>query len=249
MSDGLLLLNRTDRTFKAGFSIIKENLTGLSKYFSLLHPNERAYLDSLRFDRRRASYLLGRVAAKQAISRLEEGVGMDAVFIDSGIFQFPVVKSKFLSNVQVSITHCDDLGLAVAFPEDHPLAVDIEKIDATQAEAFESQLTTEELRLIAQVEPEPLIGCVTVWTIKEALSKVLKTGFMIDFKALEIQSLEKSGHCYTSEFIHCGQYKAVSCRHGDYICSIVLPKQTSCDLNDFWLAFKEVAGMSSATTE
>ena len=227
--------------------MIKENLFGLSKYFTVLHPNERAYLDALRFDRRKASYLIGRVAAKYAISSIQEGVAMNAVFIDSGIFQFPVVKSKLLSNVQVSISHCYDLGVALAFPEEHPLAIDIEKVDASQKEAFESQLTDDELRLIAQVEPDPLIGGVTVWTIKEALSKILKTGFMIDFKVLEIQSLKKSGHCYTSEFIHCGQYKAVSCRYGNYICSVILPKHTTCDLSDFWLSFKEVAEMPSVT--
>lgn len=233
---GNISLKREKKDFQAAFSIINGSLPDLLKNSSLLHPNEQAYYDTLKYDKRRLSYLLGRIAAKKAIAELVGDDGQ-SVFIDFGIFQFPVVKSTKNFNIQVSISHCDHIGIVLAFPEEHPLGIDIEKIQEDPVVAMKEQLTDAELDLISACQIQPAIGCTVVWTVKEAISKIFKTGLTIDFKMLEIQSLKKEGSVYLTSFKHCVQYKAVSYHSDNYICSIVLPKHTIADLEQFRDAF------------
>lgn len=240
MYKGEVLLKRENANFKAGFCAINKDLFELIKEIAILHPEELAYYETLKFDRRKKSYLLGRIAAKQAVLELPyNDNAIDSFSIQFGVFQFPVVKYLQNQNIQVSITHCDNLGIALAFPEEHPLAIDIEKIDDRNIKTMKSLIGDQEYDLISSCSLEMSIGSVLTWTIKEALSKLLKTGFTVDFKILEINSLEKTGSIYTATFKSFYQYKAVLCKIGNYMCSIVLPKNTSCDLSVFWKALIE----------
>jgi 4'-phosphopantetheinyl transferase len=58
----------------------------------------------------------------------------------------------------------------------------------------------------------------------------------------EIESLQKEGALYTSTFRNCAQYKAISCQAGDYVCSIIIPKNTAPELDHFWAAFMQTVG-------
>ncbi len=237
MYKGEILLKRKDGHFKAGFCIVNKDLPDLIQETSILHPDEHAYYKTLQFDRRKTSYLLGRIAAKNAISELLiTKQAVQSISIQSGIFQFPVVKYVQHQNIQVSISHCNNFGAALAFPEEHPLGIDIEKIDEHKIDTMKSVICDEELTLMENHFLPVLIACPIIWTIKESLSKILRTGLTIDFNILEIESIEKVGSMYVSTFRYFSQYKAFSCQIGDHVCSITLPKNTSSDLNHFWNA-------------
>ena len=235
--NGIIKLKRINKNFSAGFGIVKEELVDLVENNSLLHPKEIEYFKNLKFDKRKSSYLLGRIAAKNALCALVGVRNIKSYFIDFGVFHFPVIKSISNQNLQVSISHCDNIGIAIAFPEDHPLGIDIEKVDVGKIEAIKSQFSSEEIRLISESKLPVSIGYVTMWTVKEALSKIYKTGLTINFKMLEIKSLEKMELNYRCTVLHSIQYKAISCYSGDYICSIVLPNNTIPDLEQFWNSF------------
>ncbi|KAA1244368.1 4'-phosphopantetheinyl transferase superfamily protein [Aquimarina sp. RZ0] len=234
MYSGQILLGRENELFRAGFCLIKATLPGLLERSNMLHPSESMYFNTLKYDRRKTSYLLGRIAAKNAVlQQINQEVAPNSFSVTYGVFQFPVVKHLPSNNIQVSISHCDQIGFAVGFPEEHPMGIDIEKIDADKIEAMKSMICAEEFDKINTLPVSILIGSTLIWTIKEALSKVLRTGLMIDFKILEIGELKKEEESYTSTFKHFSQYKAVSYHVGDYIYSLVLPKNTSCDLVQF----------------
>lgn len=235
MDTGEILLERKNVNFKAGFCIINEDLPNLIKKVAMLHPDEKTYFETLKFDRRKKSYLLGRIASKQAVLiLLDKYRAIDSFSVGFGVFQFPVIKNIQEQNVQVSITHCDNYGIAFSFLEEHPLGVDIEKIDDTKIKTMSSFIFDQEYDLISSCSIGLAIGSTLIWTIKESLSKVLKTGLTIDFKLLEIASLKKMGATYISTFKYFSQYKVISQKTGNYMCSIVLPKKTTCDLSDFW---------------
>ncbi len=201
----------------------------------VLHQEEKMYYETLKNNRRKKSYLLGRISAKVAISEiLVVKVPLSSILIQSGIFQFPVVKNIQNQNIQISISHCDTYGITLAFPEEHPLGIDIEKINEDKIDIMKDYLCVEEFQKITTCSLSMTIGSTLIWTVKEGLSKILKTGLTVDFKILEIDSLTKKGDVYISYFKYFGQYKAISYHIGDYICSIVLPKNTSLDLNLFW---------------
>lgn len=237
---GEILLEREKKKFKAGFCLINGELPELFKQTDLLHPEEKTYFETLKFDRRKKSYLLGRITGKQAVSKLlikEQAI--DSFSIQFGVFCFPVVKYIQHQNIQVSITHCGNLGVALAYPEEHPLGIDVEKIDVDKVETMKISIVDKEYDLISSCSLDIIEGSAFIWTIKEALSKVLKTGLTLDFKILEIETLQKEGTSYISTFKYFSQYKAISMKIGTHVFSIVLPRKTYCDLNVFWNALAE----------
>ena len=240
MYRGEIVLKRKTADFQAGFGIINKKLPELIKEVAMLHPAESIYFETLKFDRRKKSYLLGRIAAKQAVLELlQNNEAISSFSVEFGIFQFPVVKYIQDQNIQVSITHCDSLGIAFAFPEEHPLGIDVEKIDADMVETMKIAIVDKEYDLMSSCSLDVAEGSALVWTLKEALSKVLKTGLTLDFKILEVESLEKNGLVYTSTFKYFSQYKAISKKIGTHVFSIVLPGKTNCDLTNFWNVLAE----------
>lgn len=233
MSKGIILLHREHESFMAGFCFVNEDLSDLILSISILHPSEKAYYDTLKFDRRKTSYLLGRTAAKKAIQELHVNQTIQSFSIQFGVFQFPVVKDIKDMNVQVSISHCNNYGLALAFPEEHPLGIDIEQINEEKINLMKNFICPSEFNIIQSCSLTTLEGSIILWTIKESLSKILRTGLTVDFGIYEINSLQKDGESFISTFKYFIQYKAISIKIENYICSIVLPKNTFCNLNYF----------------
>lgn len=58
-STGKILLKREKKNFLASFCVFNQELPYLLKNISFLHPNEKNYYNTLKYDRRKSSYLLG----------------------------------------------------------------------------------------------------------------------------------------------------------------------------------------------
>ncbi|WP_438432133.1 4'-phosphopantetheinyl transferase family protein [Gorillibacterium sp. sgz500922] len=195
---------------------------------SFLHAEELDYFHELRFEKRIKSYLIGRYAAKQAFVHQIGGDRLQQVAIKNGIFGQPVLASPHSSHLQVSITHCGDIGGAIAFPEACPMGIDIESISILSQSGFLSQMTNTEKGLVGKLQMEngrSVAEIVTlIWSAKESLSKVLKTGLTVPFEILEVSDIAYNGNdyvCYYKNFI---QYRTLSTRKEDYVLSITCPK-------------------------
>lgn len=231
-----LALTRPENTLRAAFCYCffsdKEHY---EKNIACLHEQERSYYNNLKFEKRMKSYLIGRFAAKQAIAHLTGEENINGILIQPGIFNQPIVVSD-VSNLQVSITHCTDFGAALAFPEGHPMGIDIELVSAKQREALEGQVTDREKQQIGLWLSGYDEGLTLIWTAKEALSKVLKTGLMTPFDIFEISAMELSGRYVTCYYKNFPQYKAICFTLCDqYICSIAFPLKTELDLDPYAL--------------
>lgn len=227
-----LILNRPERVFNAYGSFcfypLWEQYQGIIPY---LHPAEREYYESLKFEKRIRSFLIGRYAAKRAVAALTGETDLTKILIQAGIFTQPIVTLPGYYNIQVSISHCDHLGTALAFPEAHPLGIDIEKIHQDKNEVLERQMTPAEIELI-KTQPDSYETMLTLlWTAKEALSKVIKTGLMTPMKIYEINKMEYHDHAYISYYKNFGQYKTISFKIGNYLCAIVHPMKTQLKMN------------------
>lgn len=262
---GEIGLHRERQDFSAGFCFVKASPGSLTERLGLLHPVETAYYQTLKHDLRRANYLMGRIAAKMAIGALPGDEGIRAGFltgghasdsmgitrhidptsiaIEFGVFWFPVVKHYPGGAVQVCISHCDDLGVALAFPEEHPLGVDLERAGGVNTEAIKPYVAAAESALLARHGLDERLGLTVLWTMKEAVSKILRTGLMADLQLLEIDSLEMAadGSIYVATFRHLGQYKVMTGHRGDYVCSVVLPEKTMPQMDAFWERFMTIA--------
>ncbi|PGD97844.1 4'-phosphopantetheinyl transferase family protein [Bacillus wiedmannii] len=223
-----IILERKDKVLRAYLSICNIPKVNLVENINVLHPSEMRYYNSLKFDNKKNNYLLGRYVAKKAISELIAEEDYINIVVNRGIFNQPIVTYEKYPNLQVSITHCKCMGAAIAFPEEHPMGIDVESIHVSKRLVMENQMTGSEIELINLfsycADKDQMLT--VIWTVKEALSKVLKCGLMIPFELLEIEYIEFENGKFISTFTNFTQYKAISFRIRDYIFSVVYPKKT-----------------------
>jgi len=223
----MLRLKRPHSLFKAYLCISMLSLSDLmGEKNKFLHPVEREYLDSLSFKRRQKSFLIGRYCAKQALSAYFNESNMSDILINNGVFKHPTVQYVSKENIQISISHSNECGGAIAFPEEHPMAIDIEKIDQKKTEVIKSQCTIEELNLIKSLAAADITQLTILWTVKEALSKVLKCGMMSPFTIFEINHTRSESDYFVFGFKNFSQYKCISFIIEKFAFSIILPKKT-----------------------
>jgi 4'-phosphopantetheinyl transferase len=228
---GKITLQRREGRYDIGYGLVQSTSSSVLYEHKMLHLEEKKHLETLKYERRKHSYLLGRVAAKYSLTDMISQMP-ESIMISSGIFQFPIVKYLSGGNIQVSISHCKDMGIALAFPETHPMAVDVECIDDERIDAIRNEITEHEKFELNQHNLNSNQGAVLLWTIKEGLSKIFRTGLMMDFKLFEIDVLKNNEGIWESTFTHCGQYKGISTLYGKYIVSFIMPKNSTLSLDD-----------------
>ena len=228
MNYTLLPLIREKKQYQACLALWNvEGKSISSQDLNWLHPKEKDIYDNYSSELRRHSYLLGRLSSKLAVSQLCQTPNPKDFWIDMGIFNFPVVRAIEFQNIQVSISHSGSIGFSIAFPEAHPMGVDVERVDAKNQEAVLSQLTAKEIKQFSKLEWENDVTYTALFSIKEALSKILRTGMMLDFKFLEIDDCRKeAGDSYECSYKNFPQYKAYAFRQSQYIFSFALPRNT-----------------------
>lgn len=190
-----------------------------------LHPYEQGFLETFSFQRRQYSYMLGRYAAKIALSHYV-GIGsLQEICITTGVFGQPIVRD--IPNTGVTISHSGTWAAAIAFPEEHTMGVDIESYPGRYETAINSSMSMNELPIADELNSlHSPVGDYVIWTAREAMSKVLKSGLTIPLHILEVNSLSYDGKLYTSSFTNLMQYKSISLEIEDNMLSIALPANT-----------------------
>lgn len=198
---------------------------------AFLHPTELARFRSLEFDRRRRSYLLGRYAAKQALVAYGDHVDPTQVEICAGVFHQPVVRG-LAEPTGVSISHSERAACALAYPELHPLSIDIEDTVPSRDEVMKTQILPAELERAAKAwAVEAAVHCTMIWTAKEALSKILRCGMTCPYELFAVKNLHAGESGFGGEFEHFAQYKFQSWILGDSVVSIVLPRKSTMQID------------------
>ncbi|WP_452599403.1 4'-phosphopantetheinyl transferase family protein [Pontimicrobium sp. MEBiC01747] len=236
-SVSIIKMDRVNKAYNASVSLVKKEFIKIPDALHLFHNSERKYYENLKYDRRKLNYILGRFSAKLAVNTLSKKATLESIKIGSGVFGFPIVKCLKVKNIQVSITHCGNIGMSVAFKESHPMGIDIEEINCDKEKAILSQITHKEIELLKTLEINNISGFTALWCAKEALAKIIKTGMMLDFVFLEIENIKKEGTTFVATFQHFGQYKAMCHVNKNYAIAIVLPRKTSTDLTKVWTMF------------
>jgi phosphopantetheinyl transferase len=194
---------------------------------AILHADELQYFLPLPVVRRRVSYLLGRYAAKRALSAGLGNPAFTSINIVPGVFSNPIVCYPTGNPWQVSISHSDSLVCAIAFPTLHPMAVDVECVDPEKVPAMATQLSnTERAELVSQ-GMDVTTASTLLWTAKESLSKALCTGLMCPFEVFEVHSITRiSPSEFEGLYRNLAQYKFRSWIYDTNILTITLPRRT-----------------------
>lgn len=153
----------------------------------ILSEKEQKYFDSLKFDKRKRDYLVGRYTAKKLL--LENFVKNPASdFKDISILKDTDGKPELYINdkrpdIILSISHSGDFASAVASKELKFLGVDTEKIEIrSRSWAEQSFYNTEyPTDLVADFSSEKSAKFfTTLWAKKEAVVKALGVGLSVD---------------------------------------------------------------------
>ena len=203
----------------------------LSKRGDILHPRELEIFDSDTYGRWRCGYLRGRLCAKWALQTLHDGFDFRQVAIERGVFGQPIVLSRTLTNIQVSLSHSGHWAAAVAFHEGHPMAIDIEVHAENKQDVILANMTVAEIDAIAATNLSADMRPTVLWTIKESLSKVLRTGLMSPFDIYAIDRITEEDGMIVSTFRNFAQYRCLSFSIGEVALSLTLPKRTRVDLD------------------
>ncbi|MDF9798521.1 4'-phosphopantetheinyl transferase [Catalinimonas alkaloidigena] len=201
------------------------------RHETYLHPEEMAYYQSLRYEKRRKSYLAGRYVAKKSLGRFLNIASLNEILVSPGVFEQPIVRATTCNPPSISISHTENMAACVVFPREHPMGLDIETIEKCKAETIESQLTIYERQLSAGCEINRTQLYTYLWTAKEALAKLLTTGLLVPMSIYQIEAITSQGRFMVSSFTNFEQYQVISFSEGEVILSIALPKNTQCSFS------------------
>jgi 4'-phosphopantetheinyl transferase len=199
----------------------------------LLGETETEYFSTLTSARRQASFLLGRYAAKIALSALLSEPNLRAIEIERGVFEQPIVRCDGKGGWGVTISHTEDLAVALAYPAGHPMGIDLERIDPRQHETILSQLSEREIGWLSLRSAEKLQFAGALWAAKESLSKVLRTGLMANIRVYDLAEFNlKDSRVWEGLFQNFAQYKVMAWSGSKHVLSIALPKRSTLDFGE-----------------
>ena len=201
-----------------------DSLNGVVVLDGVLHSREQAKFVTLKTEKRRRDWLLGRWTAKQLIGEIvEQEIGErlppDAIEVRNGALGDPIVNCELrmvngereVSNLQslitLSISHSNDHAFcALVKKPDWPLGADIERIETRSTEFVTDYFTKEEQTLVNQAsETMRDVAVTAVWSAKEAALKALHLGLTVDTRAVAclLEVGEERPLTWTPFTIHC----------------------------------------------
>ncbi len=192
-----------------------------------LHAEEYKFFQTLDFPRRQSTYLSGHYAAKLAVQHLNSNLKLSEIQVCHGIFWFPYLVTPHWVDHQISVSHSDTVGAAIAFQQACPMAVDIEMLNPDRTEIMQSEMTANDIKLVREGADNYQHGMSVAWTAKESLSKALRCGLHINFKYLELAEFKGEDGHYACSFKNFPQYQTRSMLIGDHIYTILYPNNTS----------------------
>jgi 4'-phosphopantetheinyl transferase len=204
-----------------------------------LSEREANRLPAMTSQRRRTGFLRGRRAAKDALG-LACRRSAAGIHIEPGTFGQPVVEG--VAGLGVSLSHSDDLAVALAFPLTHPLGIDIEQVRPRNENALRSQLTGREIDRFVAPAADPLAIMTALWCIKEALSKLLGGGLAIEASVMEVRELREEGGLLHARFVNIAHVAARACLNADMAMAVTMPHDGGLDMAALFRAATACAG-------
>lgn len=172
-----------------------------------------AFRDMKAIEGRRREWLLGRIAAKEAVAlHLGERHGLDVP--TAGVVVAPDARGKPHASgdwmrsvprgVSISIAHSKGLVAAVAWGGEHgPAGLDLERERRLSDALVERAFSAEELALAGGTQ-----GALALWCLKEAAAKAAGRGIFASLADVRVESLTRlrgTGETYAAALL----------RHGD----------------------------------
>lgn len=167
-----------------------EDLQAFTPPESILTDFEKTRAAAFKVAHARESFILGRLAAKLAVGALVGEREWTRIGVSNGVLGQPVVDAA-----EVSLSHVEGFAAAVAFPRGCLMGIDLELIDDGRAATVRDEVPlhpAEQAWLQSGQAPEPAAR-ILLWTAREALGKVLRSGLGTPLELLGLRELRPAG--------------------------------------------------------
>lgn len=143
-----------------------------------LSESEKKQSAGFKFAAKREGFLLGRLAAKRALAALLAEPDLRQIEIRPGVYGQPLVQHPRAAGDEVTVSHSHGLAVALAYPAEYPMGIDLETISTVAAQVVigELEASPPELTWLATGGVDAPTACCVLWTAREALGKALKIG-------------------------------------------------------------------------
>lgn len=159
---------------------------------SILSAEERCRYQALTLMKRKREWLGGRLACKEAVSRLLGGVACLADIVVTNTEQGrPQVAGGDGRQVHVSISHSGDVAMALAAYV--PCGLDVQEVTESLGRVKEKFILPDEDRVMAQFHAAEREQQGLVWAMKEALRKQVDLWPLLGFLETRLIHLEHDG--------------------------------------------------------
>lgn len=195
---------------------------------AILHFEEQKQLKRMVTNPAKNSFCHGRIASRLALQKLSGQEDVQS-WIDHGIFGFPVLEPN-PNGYGMTLAHTETAGFAACFDERDMIGVDIETIDSSKDAIIESALTIHELNLANSNKSEKSKILHLIWSAREALSKAIKTGFLIPLHLLAVKAIEEKDNSYHISFDHFSLFEVIAFTMDSNLCAIALPERSQLEM-------------------
>lgn len=187
-----------------------------------LHPHEAQKAANMKSEVRRKAFVAGRIAAKRALLALRPGLSAQRIEIGAGVFGQPVVVGEHVGDLSVSIAHCEGMAAAIAFPQGHPLGLDVEALAAADEATLHAFILREEIA----PDLERREALLRAWCAKESLGKTLRCGLTAAPPVLALQGDGGEGPFWRGRYVAHTQYAFLTLCGGGYVFALAHPART-----------------------
>jgi 4'-phosphopantetheinyl transferase len=192
-----------------------------------LSEGEKEQAAGFQFAAKKQGFLLGRLAAKRALGALLDEPDLRRIEIRSGIYGQPLVRHPRAGSAEVTVSHSHGLAVALAYPAEYPMGIDLETVSAVSAETIigELEASPPELTWLATGGVDDATACCVLWTAREALGKALRIGLNSPLGILALSDIRiDSAGTWVGHYGNFPQCQLRSRVQGGRVLSLALPK-------------------------
>ena len=192
-----------------------------------LSENEKLQAAGFQFPAKKENFLLGRLAAKRALSVLLAETDLRRIEIISGIYGQPLVQHPRAAAAQVTVSHSHGHAVALAFPAAYPMGIDLETVSAVSAATILGEIgaSPAELAWLVASGVDEATACCVLWTAREALGKSMQIGINSPLGILALGEIRNAGaRKWAGRYLNFPQCLCMTQAEGGRVLSLALPK-------------------------
>ncbi len=174
---------------------LEQTASEVPEHTDWLNATDAAYMNGLRFAKRRTDWLLGRWTAKRAVAAClhlptDPGTLADIEIRPESSGAPEAFLSGSPAGISISLSHSSGIAACIVAESGAVLGCDLEKIEPRGDDFIRDYFTVEELAQVAQAEAGARDWLVTLfWSAKESALKALRTGLRLDTRSLTVMPI------------------------------------------------------------